>query len=200
MSYFFGTYPSEKRISRLFDLARLIVQPDYARRAHITLRGPYDKKPSPRSRWYRQKLSIGTLTRPNTFFNENQSTVYLGVHFIELNEVSWKRDFSDGVPHMTIYDGDDRRFAWQVLDVMRQFPWQIRIELTPVQVLERKRDYDQSFFLELDDIDIAFSYIQQRPLDRRYIREMHLGQRLFLLKKILEELNSPLNHPSSTPR
>lgn len=189
MSYFFGVYPAEKRISRLFDLARLIAQPDFARKAHITLRGPYETKPSPRSKWLRQELSQATLKRPSTFFNDWQNTVYLGVFFLELNDVSWKKDFEDGVPHMTIYDGTDRTFAWQILQVLKKFPWQIQIDLTPVQILERKKDISDSFFLELDDIDIAFSYISERPLRREYIQSMHGGQRLFLLDKIASEIH-----------
>lgn len=199
MSYFFGVYPADKRLSRLFDLARLIAQPDFARKAHITLRGPYPQKPSPRSRWLKARLSNATLTRPSTFFNDSQNTVYLGLSFLEMNDISWKPDFSDGVPHMTVYDGTDRSFAWQILETLRIFPWQFQIELTPVQILEKKKEYESSFFLELDDIDIAFSYIYEKPMRREYIRSMHIGQRIYLLRRIFEEIHS-LTHPSSTPR
>lgn len=199
MSFFFGVYPSDKRMSRLFDLARLIVQPDYARKAHITLRGPYEKRPSPRSKWRNFKPSNGMITRPAYFFNEFQSTVYLGVYFLELNDVSWKPDFKDSVPHMSIYDGSDRSFAWQIFNVLREYDWKFPIEFTPVLVLERKKEYDSSFFLELDDIDLAFSYISERSLNRDYIKSMHLGQRVFLLKRICDALQS-LTHPSSAPK
>jgi hypothetical protein len=184
MSYFFGTYPAEKEVGRLFDLARLIVQPDFARKAHVTLRGPYEKKPSPRSSWLRRPLSKATIMRPSNFFSYWQNTVYLGIDFPELAEVTWKRDFKDSVPHMTVYDGSDKTLAWQILLALRKYTWKFQIDLTPVQILEKKRDYDGSFFLELDDIDIAFSYIHERPLNRDYIRSMHIGQRIHLLEKI----------------
>jgi hypothetical protein len=189
MTYFFGVYPSDRALGRLFDLARLIAQPDYARKAHITLRGPYSKKPSPRSKWYRFKPSRATLTRPATFFNETQNTVYLGLHFLEIEDISWKRDYKDGIPHMSIYDGSDRVFAWQVFQLLQKFPWKMEVDLTPVQILEKKKEYESSFFLELDDIDIAFGYISEKPLRREYIRTMHSGQRVYFLESIFAKIH-----------
>lgn len=197
MSFFFGVYPAEREIARLFDLARLIAQPDYARKTHITLRGPYDKKPSARSRWSRLKLSDAIITKPSTFFNEFQNTVYLGVYFLEIESVSWKRDYKGGIPHMTIYDGNDRIFAWQVLGCLRKFNWRMKIELTPILVLERKREIYSTFFLELDDIDLAFDLISERPLDRDYIKKMHQGQRIYFLDRIFSKIQE-LKNPSST--
>ena len=199
MSYFYGVYPADRVIGRLFDLARLIVQPDYARKAHITLRGPYEERPPPRSKWLRLKLTGSRITRPSRFFNEFQNTVYLGVSFFEMNDVSWKRDFQSAIPHMSIYDGDDRSFAWQVFSILNEFNWQMPIEFTPVLILERKKEYFASFFLELDEIDMAFEYIAERPLNRDYMKSMHIGQRVFLLRKICERITA-LNRPSSTPK
>ena len=189
MSFFYGVYPADRAISRLFDLARLIVQPDFARKAHITLRGPYDERPSPKSKWLRLNLSDATLLRPSTFFNDFQNTVYLGVSIIEMDDIAWKPDFSGGTPHLSIYDGRDRVFAWQVLEVLREFPWKIDIELTPVLILEKKREFSSSFFLELDEVDVAFEYIAERPLRREYIRNMHVGQRIYYLRKICETIH-----------
>jgi hypothetical protein len=199
MSYFFGVYPAKKEISRLFDLARLICQPDYARKAHITLRGPYEKKPTARSRWSRLKLSNAMLTRPSTFFEGTQNTVFLGVYFLEVESVSWKRDYEGGIPHMTIYDGNDRITAWQVLQCMKKFSWQLSIELTPILILEKKKDISSSFFLELDEIDLAFELISERSMKRDHLKSMHIGQRIFLLEKIFQKVHH-LTHPSSTPK
>ena len=96
--------------------------------------------------------------------------------------------FKDGVPHMSIYDGRDRSLAWQVLQVLRDFNWGISIELTPVLILEKKKEYESSFFLELDDIDLAFDYISERPMTRDYIKSMHDGQRLFLFRRICDAI------------
>jgi hypothetical protein len=191
MRYFFGAYPSNKEVARLFDLARLILQPDYARKMHITLRGPYEKKPSSRSKWIRHELSNVRISRPSTFFNDSQNTVFLSIEFTTLEDmfVSWKRDFNEAVPHMTLYDGGDKIFAWQILQSLRKFKWGFEIQLTPVQILEKKKDYDGSFFLELDDIDIAFNYIHERPMNREYIRNMHPGQRIFLTEKIISAIH-----------
>lgn len=190
MSYFYGVYPSQKETARLFDLARLIVQPDFARRTHITLRGPYERKPSHRTKWLKLQPSNATIMRPAKFFNDHQNTVFFGISFLEINDISWKKDFADSVPHMTIYDGNDRAFAWQVLGVLREFSWQFEIELTQVLVLERKKEVEGAFFLELDDIDMAFRDISEKPLSRSYIRGMHIGQRILYLRKICSALNS----------
>lgn len=198
MNFFYGVYPSEKKTSRLFDLARLILQPDFSRKAHITLRGPYDKRPSRKSQWFKRHPDNAILTRPNTFFSERQNTVYLGVSIWDINDLSWKRDYPDSIPHMTIYDGNDRTLAWQVLQSLRKFHWQLEIELTPVIVLERKKGIRDSFFIEIDDIDLAYSDIHQRPLSRDYLETMHIGQRIFFLEAICTEIHR-INHPSSTP-
>lgn len=193
MNFFYGVYPAEKKIARLFDLSRLILQPDYARKAHITLRGPYEKRPSRKSKWLGLQLHNAILSKPATFFNDWQNTVYLRAELIEAKDVSWKKDFQDSIPHMSIYDGNNRNIAWQVLLCLRKFPWNISIELTPVLVLERKKDYEKSFFLEIDDIDIAFDYIAERSLSRDYIKSMHDGQRIYYLEKIcraIHEINS----------
>lgn len=199
MSFFYGVYPGNKKIARLFDLARLIVQPDYARKAHITLRGPYEKRPSRRSKWLGIKLHDAILARPATFFNEWQNTVYLRAELIEARDVSWKKDFQDSIPHLSIYDGPDRTTAWQVFQCLQGFSWGLRIELTPVLILEGKKDFEKSFFLEFDDVDLAFDYIAERPLRRDYIKAMHTGQRIHYLHKICSVIHE-LSYPSSTPR
>lgn len=196
MKYFYGTYVRDKRLRALFDLVRLILEPDFARKTHITLRGPYDKKPS-NKRWIGKEIGYVYLTKPDHFFLDGQNTVFLRAESIELNEFWWKPAFPGGVPHLTFYDGEDRRLAWQVFHTLKKFPWRLHILFAPITIIEKKHNYEENFFLKIDDLDLAFDAISEKKMTIPYIKNMHMGQRIFLLEKICWEIHG-FTHPSST--
>ncbi|QHC72767.1 Eco57I restriction-modification methylase domain-containing protein [Rathayibacter sp. VKM Ac-2805] len=67
-------------------------------------------------------------------------TVILRCESEDLEWLSYKPDFPDSVFHFTIYDGPSSDFAWQVLQVMKQFPWNLRI----IGAEERVEPYEKS--------------------------------------------------------
>lgn len=188
MPYFYGIYFGNNEAQSLFDLMRLILQPDYARKAHITLRGPYEKKPTSK-KWLHENIGDVYLLRPEHFFIEEQNTVFLKVDFFGLNEIFWKKDYPDGIPHLSIYDGSDRSFAWQVLLELKEHKWKISIPSSPVSIIEKKHRYEENFYVQIDRLDIAFEAICEKPISYNYIRSMHNGQRLYLLRKICRRIH-----------
>ncbi len=187
--FFFGVSIKENRIRKMFDLARFVLQPDFYRPSHITLRGPYQTKPS-NKKWIGSEIGNIIINRPNHFFGEGQSTVYLSCTNIFFQDFWHKPDYPEGVPHLTIYDGSDRKLAWQVIDVLRRFEWNLEVEVTKIGILDKKKDFEHSFITYLDDeVDRLFNNVSGHSFDHKRIRQWHIGQRVEVLRLLCGELN-----------
>lgn len=137
--YFYGIYIDDARYRASFNLARLLLQPDRVRRAHITLRGPYAEKPRKSTRWMKKTVGIVRLGAPGSFFTGRQNTVFLHVEGIDRGMVR-KPHYPDAVLHLSVYDGDDRGLAAAILHEMRKFPWGIYVQCSPIEEIGKKYD------------------------------------------------------------
>ena len=70
---------SDEKIARLFDLARLILQPDFARPSHITLRGPYETKSNISDSIIGKDVGQIVVRKSGKFFIDSQNTVFLEI-------------------------------------------------------------------------------------------------------------------------
>lgn len=187
--FFFGIHFVDQRIDQLFDLARIILEPSYARKAHITLRGPYKKRPVQNSKWMNSKVGEVQLTKVQNFFNEHQNTVFLRAEIFGIGDFWYKPDYPDGVPHLSIYDGSDRRFAWQILHTMKNFPWNIRLQPSEMIIIDSKEVLETKYLFESQEFDSSLSRVSERLYSMEKIRSMHDGQRLLILNRICEEIH-----------
>lgn len=188
--YFVGVFFDDPVVDRLFDLARVIVDPEFARKAHITLRGPYKRKSDISSRWLETKIGTITLSRPATFFNEEQNTVYLRAEIPGIADFWYKPDYRQGVPHLSIYDGSDRALAWQILILLRNYPWNLELTPTVMRIIDSKQRIETKFILDYAAFDKALSSVSDRSYSIEALKQMHVGQRLQILDRICQKIHS----------
>jgi hypothetical protein len=102
---FYGVYLASESISTILDLVRFFAEPDGIRFSHITLRGPYSVN-LPRT--FLEKINsdpkyewLVELKEPEGFFLDRQSTVVISVDLLMLTDAFYKKDYRDGIPHIT---------------------------------------------------------------------------------------------------
>lgn len=121
--YFLFMYPYEADVRSLLSLAVFALNPNERWPAHVTVAGPFNNRPRVRAKFEGHVpafcLGIGN------FFNQGLNTVYLHIGVRNLDRVWRKPDFSgDPVPHLSLYNGQDRDFALQVYSEMNLLkPW-----------------------------------------------------------------------------
>ena len=196
--YFLAVRFSDDKIAKLFDLARLVLQPDFARSSHITLRGPDPSKDGTRNFIGRDVGQI-TVLRPSTFFSETQSTVYLGIDIVGLADFCYKPSYPEGIPHLTMYDGKDRQLAWAALRALKMFRWGIRLNSTPMSLLDAKRPIETEFLIDYQSLSSTFRLIGQDVPRSETVKGMSALDRIVLLNRICGTIHN-LTHPSSRPR
>lgn len=187
---------SDSRISRLFDLARIVLEPEFARPAHITLRGPYKQKKDISEPVLGRDVGKITVGRPGTFFGDGQHTVFLNVDIFGVSDFWHKPSYPDGKPHLSIYDGQDRNFAWNVMSVLRRYEWGVSLNSTPMQVLEKKRRLETEFLTHYDNLAFTLKEIAGTVYSAEKIKHLPDMERILLLDKICREILF-LSRPSS---
>lgn len=149
MSMFYGVYFVNPELSAALDVIRFFAEPDYYRRAHITIRGPYENRLSSQ---LERKLEA-TFSKSGrllevcgvaSFFIGNeptsQNTVFLKCELDGAEQVWRKPDFSDAKPHVTLYDGNSRQFALALRHQLKQYEWRFFTRTTNLEILEKKKD------------------------------------------------------------
>lgn len=171
------------------------MQPDYARSAHITLRGPYKNKKDINQSIIGKDVGKIVLRRPGTFFSGHQNTVFLGVEISGVSDFWYKPDFPEGVPHLSIYDGSDRRLGWAAMNTLRKYKWGLSLNSTPMQILEKKRQLETEFIVRYQELSSTLNMIAGRVFSAEEIKNLSDLDRVLLLDKICHEIHY-LTHPS----
>lgn len=106
-------YPFEAEVRGLLSLAVFALNPEERWPAHVTVAGPLSSKPRVVGK-FEGRVPTFCLGVGN-FFAQGLNTVYLHVGIPNLKRVWRKPDFTgDPVPHLSIYNGDDRDFARRI--------------------------------------------------------------------------------------
>lgn len=186
---FYGVYLKRVEVSTALDLIRFLGEPESIRYSHITLRGPY-RTELRRARLeeinsdssYKWEVS---LTEPLAFFDDRQSTVTIAVDLMSLSGLLHKPDFPDGIPHITLYDGNDRTFARHLFSLVTQHRWQHVLGVTPLRRIQPKRNVANefpSFFTAFTDL---YKKIVGNPDGMGTVAAMSADQRLDLIDEII---------------
>lgn len=149
MNIFYGIYLRDNNLTAALNLIRYLGQPDYIRFSHITLRGPYATKLN--KNWLARRKNYRTykwevrLEGPGEFSNTNQNTVLIAVDLLDLRDLFYKRDFRDGLPHLTLYDGDDPLFAKSLLQMLNRYDFHNNVPVTEMMSLHKKVPATETF-------------------------------------------------------
>lgn len=197
--YFVSAHFSDSRVQELFDVARLVTEGDYARRAHITLRGPYKSKKDISKGILEKTPDKIIIRKAGHFFLNEQNTVFLWVEMLDLGDLWYKPDYPDGAPHLTIYNGSDRQFAWAVFRTLRRHKWNTSLNASRLSILEKKRTVEDDF---LDSDRFPAKLLEEvagRVVSAQEVRSMSALERLVFLDRICSMIEQ-LTHPFSRPR
>lgn len=191
--FFVAVSFSDSKISELFDLVRLLAEPDYARSAHITLRGPYSHKKDIGSSIFEKDVGKITIRKAGSFFNERQSTVFLGVEILGVSDFWYKPDFPEGTPHLSVYDGGDRKTAWVIFNTLQKFKWNLSLNSTPMHVLEKKRPLETEYLVQYEKVSRTLFDIAGRQIDATEMRNISLFERVSMLVKACDRIHQLSN-------
>src|SRR5437588_595976 len=125
MRVFYVVYISDETLRKCIDGIRLLSNPFEKESAHITLRGPY------RQRYNVDHLSSivrGTtvlISGVGSFFEAKQNTVFFSCESSHLRAVWHKPNYPDYNPHITLYDGESRRFANELAKAIGKYKYDL---------------------------------------------------------------------------
>jgi hypothetical protein len=194
MSYFYGIYLQNTELSTALDLIRFLGEPDSIRFSHVTLRGPYEARLS--KSWLSEINQSGrydwriSLVKPDRFFAALQSTVLIRAHLGSLQELFHKPLFPKGVPHLTLYDGSERRFADGLYHMLDDYDWQQEVDVTPLREIGRKEKVDEVFLPFFMSFHKLFRQVVGDPAKIPFVKDMPADRRLDLIYAVLRNLRS----------
>ncbi len=143
--YFVFIYPAPGIVRDCLNLAVFALSPREKWPAHVTVAGPFQRRPSSRAQ-PKFDSTIFALGIWN-FFDDGLNTVYLKVGMPDLRRHWYKPGFiTNAVPHLSLYNGDDSDFARELF-----------IKLLPLNL---------QFAFSVKSIEIVNSSAQ-RPTDLR---------------------------------
>ena len=174
---------------------RLLASPDTRHEAHVTVRGPKKGQLNDTQlRGYNEKLNGKSMQidGPACFFNSHQHTVYLSCDSDPVADVWQKKDYGDGKnAHLTLYDGDSRKFAGDLLRRLNgpSTPC-FEIENIRLELLESSKTRQPSAFDRLyEKIDTDhFQAITRRRWHPESVYRRCSQDRLRVIEEIWEHL------------
>jgi hypothetical protein len=177
MAIFYGLYVEDERLAAALDLMRFLAEPKFVRRAHITVRGPYDQRQD-HLRGNLKKYTIAFLDIDSFIkVNSKQNTVFLKCEIPTIEEVWHKPDYTGAIrPHVTIYDGLDRSQAYAFLHCCQRYSWNFLT--TSGAIVEIKPKSQAAAIEEFDVHQNVYDEILGRRIDYRSIQEKHWRERL----------------------
>ena len=185
---FYGVYIRDPDLAFLFDALRFIAQPDALRKAHITVRGPYERRINID---HFNKKSLGDLCieRPGNFFLNRQNTVFLYCEIVGIWDVWNKPDFQGGIVHLTVYDGNDEKTARQIFEALSRFDWKIWTKPTKLMELEKKVINNEVINILEPDFSKSLNRMMGEPIDLSSLRRAGLPERMKYINYLAKRIN-----------
>jgi hypothetical protein len=197
--HFYGVYVEDQTLAGGLDLIRYMMEPNAVRFSHITVRGPYKRRISQAR--LDDELNGQVHDRhvhfkePHCFFEGGQNTVCILVDLMQTKKLWYKPDYPAGVPHLTLYDGDNRAWAKALYEVLCQHSWNMRAEVSALRYL------DENFKIESTMLDMVMSFtrayaefIGGNGVLAEEVKQLELHERLAQVQKVLLKMQLPLNN------
>ncbi len=136
---FYVIYIKDEIIRTLIDGIRFLADPKQKYQAHLTVRGPYKRTPKKYERHWNTSIRDHDIhiNGLGTFFNDTQNTVYLSCEGGDSLKSIWnKRDYKEYNPHITLYNGNDRKYAEQLKDVLNGLEFDFNVDVDELEILK----------------------------------------------------------------
>lgn len=189
--FFYVVHLADRQAQDALNLMRYAAVPSAKREAHITVRGPYARR-LPSS--FVQRISGDVEGVPievvgaGTFFSSRQNTVFLRCESPALAGVWHKPDYNDYTPHITVYDGDDRRKAEDIYSVLAEANIRFTCRAGGVSVMEQSLPYAPELRTVINGKALPGAFGKDATADK--MATFNWRDRLGIIKTLAVDLNS----------
>jgi len=182
------------------ELIRKISEPRSKSKPHITIRyvdvlstndlSPYENKAVSKI----ELIGAGSFGI-TTDLHQKNSTVFIECEAEELEDLVHKPHFPDSVFHITLYDGNSRKYASELLKVIRRNDWEFNlpfekeVKLTKIEINKRKKKKANPIIEYSDDLHILFEKLFSKKLSFSYLEQLTDKQRLSAIAVVLNFLS-----------
>ncbi len=139
---FYVLYPKDKVTKNILDAIKVLSDDSQRTGAHITVRGPYSKKlRQSKVDTCSQDITDTSLhfSKVGNFFDYGQNTVFFKCDDNENLRKIWnKKGYEDFEPHVTLYDGTDKKFAERLFYKLQQNFQPFEFKVDKLSYLESK--------------------------------------------------------------
>ena len=142
LNYFALFLDNENYIIQCLSLIRYVCKPNSRLLPHITLRVAQESLMNDQIDKYFNTFNVKylDLIKPGVFNFESNSQpliVYMLCGSSDLEVAQYKPDFPFSKLHITLYEGDDKEFAKNLLALLNKEEWGIRIKFKAPQQLKK---------------------------------------------------------------
>lgn len=141
--YFVFIYPSDGLVREILDLIVYTISPRERWPAHITVAGPFPRRPRPRSAstFTQSVFALGI----GNFFASGSNAVFLRVGMHDIHKY-WDKPSFPGVriPHVSLYNGADAEFAMKLFLELSPARPVFSFETRGVEIVDSSRQLKMS--------------------------------------------------------
>jgi 2'-5' RNA ligase len=188
MKVFYVLHIKEKVLADCIDAIRFICNPAEKQRAHLTVRGPYQKR-----------IDIAAISRKivgdtvsidsvGNFFDSGQNTVFFHCSAADLRSV-WNKPHYPFNPHITLYDSGSSEFARRLFAVMSRYTYRMKFRADELEAIEARKGQD-SLSLALAFNSQLASRLAGEKVTTGAIQGFSDEQRLRLVERICQHLTT----------
>jgi hypothetical protein len=188
--WFYVVYVGDPTIAGCLNAIRILAEGAVKHPAHITLMGPYDgPRKDAASLSQRMNGQIVRVYSNGTFFSESQNTVFLKATCPAFKELWDKPTVAEFTPHLTIYDGGDRRYASEIADVLLHARIDLSFRADGLHHLQGSSAKRSEAIVSSLPVDLISSIIG-RSFGPQLIRNGSHSMRIVCIRRLLEFLAS----------
>lgn len=197
--FFFVIYVHNPVVKNILDSMRLVADSSQKNFAHITVKGPYRTSQKKRLMEDSQLISGKEIKvkGAGNFFQDDQNTVFFKCENNEELYNIWKtkedKTYKEFNPHITIYDGKDRKFALKLFQVIEKYHIDFSFN---VDKLELYSSFDKSrlFNLKTSSNYDFLSKVANAEITADNIHQLSNTERINIIDKLCETLKKSTEH------
>jgi hypothetical protein len=171
-----------KNAQTFIDGIRLIADPSIKHKAHVTIKGPFYNESEIKTERIRYENQVIKIVGVDNFFTFNQNTVFLRCLLKErLKNMMFKPDYGNENPHITLYNGNNKDFAYKLFELLKKTPIKFQVIVNALQTIqseEKNELFDDIFYNHL-------SYYLGEEINYQLIVNLNDNERFTLIKKLL---------------
>jgi len=188
MAFFYVLHIKDRRLSDCVEAIRFLSDPQEKHRAHITVRGPYEKRIDISNLNRLIAGDVVAIDRVGNFFDAGQNTVYFACSSKELGRVWKKKDYPFN-PHITLYDSGSSEFARRLYEVLSKYKYNVSFRVDQLEPIEWKKG-QKSFSLGWAFNSGLVSRVAKQRVQLNCVRRLTEERRLEIIDRLCRYLST----------